>query len=346
MKKTQLAKAIALTISGAALAGIANTASASTTMYNTFNHGTTSAPTPNNIMAIIGGSALDSGSVGTDGWTHTVAKSVFGNVQPASHAAGPGTQGALLSDLTAVPWVGGGASAPFGYNGGRVLHWGIDLSGAGDNGNISSADSNKYTVNGGSFYADIDSAAGAWRDNQTVTQGWSHDLDIGLLKSDVTQQVTLSIGSVGNASAEYGITVYEGMDNTAINGYNHHASWHGNSTFGDGSGVTPGIAPDNTIGPVGDSPLNPHGFSSYDAMIAENIDASGWSLNELVFTAEAGKVYTIMLGGYMGGQWNDTREHYSLDVTTSPVPVPAAAWLFGSAFAGLGMVGRRKRKEA
>jgi hypothetical protein len=29
--------------------------------------------------------------------------------------------------------------------------------------------------------------------------------------------------------------------------------------------------------------------------------------------------------------------------TTSPVPLPAAVWLFGSAIAGLGMVGRRKR---
>jgi hypothetical protein len=62
--------------------------------------------------------------------------------------------------------------------------------------------------------------------------------------------------------------------------------------------------------------------------------------NTATFTAEAGKVYTIILGGFQGGDWIETRNDYKL--TISSVPVPSAVWLFGSALAGL--VGLKRRK--
>lgn len=50
--------------------------------------------------------------------------------------------------------------------------------------------------------------------------------------------------------------------------------------------------------------------------------------------------YTLVIGAH-GGQASDGVVYQAL-VTTSPVPVPGAAWLFGSAMAGLIGFGRRK----
>jgi PEP-CTERM motif-containing protein len=72
-------------------------------------------------------------------------------------------------------------------------------------------------------------------------------------------------------------------------------------------------------------------------------DVSG---NSATFTAEAGQIYTIYLGGFMGGNWTDTRNDYQLTISTSTVPVPGAIWLFGSALAGFMGVKRRKQLSA
>lgn len=51
--------------------------------------------------------------------------------------------------------------------------------------------------------------------------------------------------------------------------------------------------------------------------------------------------YTLFVGAHGGGSTDGVT--YSVLVTTSPVPVPAAVWLFGSALAGMGVIGRRKQ---
>lgn len=58
---------------------------------------------------------------------------------------------------------------------------------------------------------------------------------------------------------------------------------------------------------------------------------------------ETNAFYTLMIGAH-GGQSTDPVT-YNILVTTSPVPVPAAVWLFGSAIAGMGVFGRRKTKS-
>ena len=40
-----------------------------------------------------------------------------------------------------------------------------------------------------------------------------------------------------------------------------------------------------------------------------------------------------------------TARDFTFTVSTTPVPVPAAVWLFGSALAGMGFVGRHRKKE-
>lgn len=55
--------------------------------------------------------------------------------------------------------------------------------------------------------------------------------------------------------------------------------------------------------------------------------------------------YTLLIGAH-GANNSENGVAYSVLVTTSPVPVPAAAWLFGGALASLIGVNRRKRQPS
>jgi hypothetical protein len=69
------------------------------------------------------------------------------------------------------------------------------------------------------------------------------------------------------------------------------------------------------------------------------------SVNGLTFTAQANQIYSIYLGGSGGTEWNKQHDGYVLNASSVPaaVPVPAAAWLFGSGLLGLVSYGRRKK---
>ena len=68
--------------------------------------------------------------------------------------------------------------------------------------------------------------------------------------------------------------------------------------------------------------------------------AIGTSLLNLVLPTSG--VYTIAVGGESGFPLAGTFA-YTMDVSIAPVPLPAAFWLLGSALAGLGVFGRRRR---
>lgn len=61
---------------------------------------------------------------------------------------------------------------------------------------------------------------------------------------------------------------------------------------------------------------------------------------------ETNGFYTLVVGAHGGTGSADDAVAYSVLVTTSPVPVPAAVWLFGSALAGMGVIGRRRQRTA
>lgn len=67
--------------------------------------------------------------------------------------------------------------------------------------------------------------------------------------------------------------------------------------------------------------------------------AIGTSLLNLVLPSSG--VYTIAVGGESGFPLEGIFA-YDMDVTITPVPLPAAFWLLGSALAGLGMFSRRR----
>lgn len=303
--RTKLAKAVTMALAGSALsaAAISDASAASTTMYNMFKTAAVSE---------------------TDGWVYG-----FDGTRPQ------GTRGDVNYPTPTPGFVGTASpsSAPFGYIGKSHLNWGVHLSAVGDSAEISSQDSTKYSAapnyNGA---AEIDTGAGAWQDASAIPTGWKHQTDIGLLKSDVTQWVTLNPtrltapSTPGLANDNFGITVFTGMD-TNTGTYSHHGAWNCPSC------ATPSLfTKDN---PFGTSGLT---YLTHDATVD--------SLNGLTFLAQAGQIYSIYLGGAGVGQWSQNVSEYSLAVTTSAVPVPAAVWLFGSALAGMGIVGRRKEKAS
>ena len=238
----------------------------------------------------------------TDGW-------VWGGIGATSSGdpanANPGFAGTT------------GGAAPFGYTGASHLNWAAMIHNAGDSLTVSAADAQAdYGIT-----AEIDTAQGAWFDGTT---GWKHQTDVGLIKSMVTQNVTLNLTTLDASKiSKFGISIFDGMDQTQT-GYGHHGKWN-----------------DSTTAPVGtDNPFygGAPGQLAYITSSDNVTDTLG-----LTFTAQAGDIYSVYLGGTTPGSWLAPVAGYELNISTSPVPVPAAVWLFGSAMAGLGVAGRRKK---
>ncbi len=303
-----LSKAISLVLQGSSIAlVISSNALAGTTMYNTYgNFGTTP------CAPCVGPENLNPDGGNTTGW-------IWGVPTPASNyaVASPG-----VSSPTAYPWVGTSSSnsTPFGYIGSSTLNWAVELNSATDSAQISNADAlSRYGVS-----AAIDTAKGSWEDGGATNGtpiGWLHSLDIGLFMSDVTTTVNLSAQGVNGSNEDFGFTIFQGM-NTDTAAYVHHGAW--NSTL-NGTDIPPG-------------------FSFTEANIVATTDASGAkpvNVNDIQFTAQAGQIYTIFIGGVNGGDWYTRTDGYVLNVAA--VPVPGAAWLFGGGILGLLGLKRSKR---
>jgi hypothetical protein len=306
---------------------------AGTVSYNTFNHD----------RAAPSASVSDTNTGddwATDGWLRSEAKPlrfagydsnndpVYVPTPVACHTAGSYCgDGISTGNVTGetVPWVGNDprTDASFNYVGTHHLNWTAVLNSVGDGATVSHEDS--FTQYG--IHADLDVSPGGWYDD--VSQhGGLYDMDIGLFRSSVTQTVTLSAASLGPDSldAHYGFTIFEGQDTTTSAG-NHHGYWNNVSP------ATAQAVGDNA-NPI--TPNNPFGFHGL-TRLADDVNG-----NSVTFTAEAGKVYTIFLGGFQDGNVYQAVNDYKLTITS--VPLPAGIWLLGSALAGMGVIGRRKQK--
>ncbi len=204
-------------------------------------------------------------------------------------------------------------SNPFGTTA-TVANWAAHISAAGDNLTVSSQDAhNRYEI-----WADIDTAKGAWQDASSTPTGWGHNTDVGLFKSDVATDVTLKLTSIQPSGSNetwtnFGVSIFTGMSNGA---WNHHGTWNCPSCTGDDH------TPFDSNNPLGSNNLT---YLTHDA----TVDA----INGITFHANAGQVYSILLGGNAGNDNFSPHAGYSVSLTT--VPVPGAVWLFGSAIAGL-----------
>ncbi len=327
MLNFKVAQAVSLIITGSAfsLAFISESSQAATVSYNAFNHDR-SAP-----------HALVSGGFGTDGWMRTSTNAC--GAASSSCGNGPSTSNnpnkITLNGNAAVPWVGNDPrnDTQFNYTGTQHLNWTAVINSR-ESATVSRLDSNtRYQgtqlSDGTTFnYADIDTAKGAWHDG--IANGWKHDSDIGLFKSTVTQTVTLSITSLlGNGQTDetrnYGFSIFEGMDSSTGN-FTHHGAWHIMEAID-------AINVGNNSNPVTEP--NPFNSRGLEKLIGDYVVR-----NTATFIAEKDKVYTIILGGFQGGFFAETRNDYQL--TISSVPVPGAVWLFGSGLVGLATSRQRK----
>ncbi|MGY6276101.1 VPLPA-CTERM sorting domain-containing protein [Methylomonas sp. MgM2] len=316
MMKTKLARAITLTLAGGALSlGAASNASAtSTTMYNTF---TTNQATDTDgwVYGGIGYNNNPNSAAQTNGLINPNASQAYKDAHPNNTVGA--VQGFVgINGSSQVSY-----STPFGYVGSSHLNWAAELGAVGDTATISSADSStKY-----GFAAEIDTGAGAWMDNGGTifgVTGWKHQTDIGLIKSAATQYITLKLDNLADPSLNdnFGVTIFTGMD-TNTEGYAHHGAWNQNATPSTGN--------------------NPFGTQGVNYLMH---DATVDAVNGITFLATAGQVYSIYLGGNSTiGTWSQNVSNYSLAISSAPVPVPAAAWLFGGAL--MSLVGARRRKS-
>jgi len=326
MKNIKLSKAITLALAGTAisLGGISNASAKS--MYNTYN-------------AHSQYTATDGGGKGTDGW-------VWGSkISYETHLA------LKEHDLPqqASPWVGtADSAAPFNYRGSASLNWATLLEGVG----ASQVISQQNAFDNYGIYADIDSTGGSWLDSNKVS--WKHNTEIGLIKTDTTQRVHINISSLNGASqfgtAKYGATIFEGMD-TTTGSFNHHGAWnhidaqfdHDNPLYIKDPLVTGTGMKYLTHSPY----FTPLEFieNGPESFLDSAIDGS----TDLSFVAQAGEIYSILLGGYLGEDWNQQHDGHVINITTSAVsavPIPTAAWLMGSGLMGLASFSRRKKRAA
>lgn len=349
-KKTKLASAIALAVSGLVISSVAS--ATVTTMYNATT-GVDGSVAAGTVDPFAGG-VYSSGYYGqTDGWSNGAGEQTLGGATTPAPAGWTNPNTGVFYPATArVPvgyygtqsWVGTGNSstAAFGY-GGAHMNWGVEITGSnGGTGTISAADSfARYGI-----YADIDAAKGAWAATNTggAQAGWRHDLDVGLFKSETTGLVTLTAQGILNPNAQYGFTIFHGMDNTT--GYMHHVSWNaGNNTSGITNASNPYIG--GTYSSANYGTNSGTGLTNADIVatsvgVLSTIDpfTGTTNMNTIKFNAIAGEYYTIFLGGYMGGAWFTTTDGYSL--TISQVPAPGTVWLIGSALVSMVRFNRRK----
>lgn len=260
-----------------------------------------------NVSAHVMYNTFTAGDSSTDGWTYGGANN------PGYPTVGPG-------------WLGTPASGtlPFGYSGNGWVNWAAAIH---QNGTLEVSAAQAASAYSGAV-VDIDTNKGSWNDDgqgsATNPEGWAHNTDIGLIKSDFNGTVTLNITNVDavNQWTNFGVSVFEGMD-AAGGSVNHHATWN---TGWTASNETPANA------------NNPFGLSLNHLKHDATVDA----INGLTFDVTAGQVYTVLLGGHEFGSVFGPTADYKLTITA--VPLPAAVWLFGSTLASLVGFNRRHSK--
>ena len=161
--------------------------------------------------------------------------------------------------------------------------------------------------------------------NPDDAPGWTHTSDWTLLDltgATSTTLVTLTLDRGTTGSLFPAFSVYAGVENVASDATNHTWNNTGAISWAPNLAYTYHLA--NAGGPIGTG--NGTGLTS----ISDN-----WVL--------APGLYTLNFGGNPAVSLGQTGTHaFSATITTAPVPVPAAVYLFGSGLICLAGLARRK----
>lgn len=221
----------------------------------------------------------------------------------------------LFYSGTTAPWDGAGGSHSFNQTAGPGT--GPGQSFLNQNGNASS---HPYMVTGGDDIIDFVGYANSGP-GYTNAEGFTL---LGALSAG-----TSTIGPLQNTSLPYNSTSNQYTSVITKGSYiNSAAGYIAPSYAGGGSSVTT-TDPTTGNGYVDLKVWLPAGFYAI---------APGGSCNDFTCTATSG----ISVGA---NQTLKIKVEANPSIT-APVPVPAAVWLFGSALAGMGVIGRRKDKPA
>lgn len=183
-------------------------------------------------------------------------------------------------------------------------------------------------------------------------EAWGINTDIGLITLSENANVTITVSGVSNTTEligngqtnlRPGFSVWQSWDDQ---GATRHTLWNNNGA----PYLNPGspspffyLGNQQSMTLVGD----PRPADGLDAFQGTAWNTSNGGTATLTLSNLAAGNYTIVIGGYTDQVNGITSaggvsKQYSVGITTSAVPLPAAAWIFGPALAFLAKFGRRK----
>lgn len=176
-----------------------------------------------------------------------------------------------------------------------------------------------------SFSGSVGAKSWAEPGNPVGSKGWTHTsdwvaLDLSGLSENTILTVTNSRGATGSLFPAF--SIHQGWETTVSDATNHTSNNTGNVSWATSLTYLDHV---QNIG-------GPNGTDS----------GSGATSVSKQFVLAPG-LYSLMLGGNPSFDLGQTGSHpFLAELTTAPVPVPAALWLFGSGLAGMvGLVRRR-----
>jgi len=215
-------------------------------------------------------------------------------------------------------WTGGAATD---YSGRLPVTWMAHIHG--DNSSLEVSTADALAEGAPSGYV-IETYNNKWN----PASSWGNALDFGLISLSSAANLTIKVEADTSLGSVFvpGFTLWENWDETTTS--SKHGSWNADP-------YNPGNRGASNLVYLGHaSTTSSDGGVDY-SVVGNSV--------EITFLNLAAGHYSLWIGGNGTGS-TTIGQQYSATLTTAPVPVPAAVWLFGTAFAG--MLGLGKRKQA
>jgi hypothetical protein len=223
--------------------------------------------------------------------------------------SGANSQFPNTTNASFAVWTGG---APTGYQGKMQVDWVAFVH-------------NDSNPNASYFVSTADAVAEGAPDAYVLqsinnkwnpANSWGNALDYGLIDLHADANLTITVAADASLDSTFtpAFTLWSGWDQGTGN---KHGAWNADP-FNPGNRGATGIT-----------------YAGHSAATT-----AGGSTTYTFYNLPAGE-YSLWIGG--NGTSNiSTGQQYTATIAAAPVPIPAAAWMFGSALAGIGVMGRRK----